>query len=682
MFITGILIRKSTPVFRVQAPKDSFFARVWGGVYADGSWLFPAYHPFAAWVFDDIRKLYPSAAWDDTAVQFLRDAKSADLTWQQVQEHWEKTQQAAPVAPDTFFPQAFTPYQHQHYGIHRLLTWWRSFLIWEMGTGKTRTVIDALRLLRQEGVLTRALVIGPPVVLPTWVRETRRCTKGEWRAVVWDGTPETAARAAEADIVLASYARARIERERATHAAKELAIPDSVRERYKMSPLTEEERGRYEWEAGHPLYALNYDTIIADESHYLGNWQSGQTQAVIELSAKAARRYCLTGTPGDDPRKLYAQLYFLSPGLMPLAYQKFEARHLVMSTKNKHVVVGFRALNELNARVNSVALRMKKADCLDLPEVVTSDLYYDLGARQRARYNELVMEASASTVPVLNYLLPATVQPEDLPETETYALPHGAARVLKLLQVLSGFLILGADYGVCNTCQHMPDCARDRIRPYTRGCAVYPSAPPRQVLRDVENPKLDLYKEQLALILDADPTNKVIVWANFTEELEDLSRATRDAGVEFVRVDGSNTNKIESIADKFQTDPACRVYLGQVRTGIGVTLTAANYTIFYSLPWDPLQYRQAMDRNNRPGQTRGMVVYRLLSSDATWALDRYVASVLAFKDKISFTLTELVACASCDRQQSCSVDGTLPFRQGCKYAANVARPVADVEVIE
>ena len=148
MFITGILIRKSTPVFRVQAPKDSFFARVWGGVYADGSWLFPAYHPFAAWVFDDIRKLYPSAAWDDTAVQFLRDAKSADLTWQRVQEHWEKTQQAAPVAPDTFFPQAFTPYQHQHYGIHRLLTWWRSFLIWEMGTGKTRTVIDALRANR------------------------------------------------------------------------------------------------------------------------------------------------------------------------------------------------------------------------------------------------------------------------------------------------------------------------------------------------------------------------------------------------------------------------------------------------------------------------------------------------------------------------------------------------------
>jgi SNF2 family DNA or RNA helicase len=314
--------------------------------------------------------------------------------------------------------------------------------------------------------------------------------------------------------------------------------------------------------------------------------------------------------------------------------------------------------------------------------VTTVDLYYTLGTAQRARYNELVMEMQVSVDPVLNYIRPSSVTPEALPDRAAMKLPHGAARVNKLLQVLSGFVILGADYSICDACVKMQECAEARIRPFTKKCVVVQSAPERKVLRDIENPKLDLYKEQLEHVLESDASNKIIVWANFTEELDDLEKATKQLGYGYVRVDGSNTSKIGEIADKFQTDEKCRVYIGQVRTGIGITLTAANYTIFYSLPWDPLQYRQAMDRNNRPGQKRDMTVYRLLSSDASWALDRYVAQVLSFKENISLTLTELIACSSCDRQQHCANNEILPFREKCKYAANVARPVADVEVIE
>ena len=682
MRITGILLRKSTPVFKVEASEDSYFARVWGGVYSGGSWLYPAYFPFAKWVFEDIRKFYPQAEWDTSSLEFLRDVREANKRWTDVERQWGAEQVVSSPRPDDYFAPNFTPYQHQRYGIHRLTQWWRSFLLWEMGTGKTRTAIDAFRVLRDEGHFRKALVIGPPVVLETWRREVAKCSKGQWQAVIWDGSEEAAARAQSADIVLASYARVRIEKDRAEAAAKELSIPDEIRLRYRQPPLTPEQRRTFERDVKHPLYQLDYDTIVADESHYLGNWKSGQTQAAIELSAKAVRRYCLTGTPGDDPRKLYAQLYFLSPALVPLSYSKFEERHLVHSKKNKHVVVGFRFLNELNERVNSVALRMKKADCLDLPPVTTVDLYYTLGTAQRARYNELVMEMQVSVDPVLNYIRPSSVTPEALPDRAAMKLPHGAARVNKLLQVLSGFVILGADYSICDACVKMQECAEARIRPFTKKCVVVQSAPERKVLRDIENPKLDLYKEQLEHVLESDASNKIIVWANFTEELDDLEKATKQLGYGYVRVDGSNTSKIGEIADKFQTDEKCRVYIGQVRTGIGITLTAANYTIFYSLPWDPLQYRQAMDRNNRPGQKRDMTVYRLLSSDASWALDRYVAQVLSFKENISLTLTELIACSSCDRQQHCANNEILPFREKCKYAANVARPVADVEVIE
>jgi SNF2 family DNA or RNA helicase len=58
-----------------------------------------------------------------------------------------------------------------------------------MGTGKTRTMIDGFRLSRRENPeLKRMLVLAPPVVLPTWVNEVRRCSQSALRAVIWDGT--------------------------------------------------------------------------------------------------------------------------------------------------------------------------------------------------------------------------------------------------------------------------------------------------------------------------------------------------------------------------------------------------------------------------------------------------------------------------------------------------------------
>lgn len=682
MRVMGALLRNAIPVLKVPGAKDSHLARVWGGAYDDkGTWFFPAYFPFLPWVAADLRKFLPNAAWDETALGFLSDAREAARAWETADAAWKsQTRPPLPVGDD-FFPKDFTPYDHQRLGIARIVNWWRTFLRWDPGTGKTRTAIDAFRVLHHREQFQRALVLGPPVVLESWQREVDRCSNGKWKAVIWDGTPEAEALAKGAHVVLASYTRVRLEQEKAEIAARELAITPAQREMYKLAQLPPETLAEYQRDVTHPLALLDYDTIVADESHYLGNWMSEQTSAAIALSSKAARRLCLTGTPGDTPLKYYAQLYFLSPGLVPLPYHKFEAHHTVRSEKNKHVVVGYRFMNEINERFNSIAHTMHKSECLDLPPMTEVDLYFDMGVAQRARYNELVMEMATSEAPLLPYAKPSQLTEETTPQRAAIRLPHGAARVNKMLQVLSGFVILGADYSICDACPRMDECVAQKIRPYTKKCEVVQSAPERRVLRDIETPKLDLFKEQLQSILDSDPTNKVIVWANVTEELDDLEAAVKALKVGCVRVDGKTYARQKRI-DSFQQDPACRVYIGQVSTGIGITLTAANYTIFYSLPWDPLQYQQAVDRNNRPGQTRNMTTYRLLTSNASWALDRYVAKVLTFKEGISLTLTGLIACGSCDRQQACAQEEILPFREKCKYAANVARPVADVEVIE
>lgn len=680
MLVTGDLFRKSTPVFRVVTAKEHNVSRGWGGVYLDGSWQFPAYYPFGKWTFEDIRKLAPFGDWQQTALDQLKAVRDADVEWTAAQAAYEAKSEVPLDVPEGFFPSDFTPYAHQRLGIVRASTWWRTFLLWEPGTGKTRTAVDALRLRRIRGQFKRALVIAPPVVLAAWRNEVARCTRGEWKTVVWDGSREAEILASDADIVLVSYTRMRLEAERALKATKELEVTADQRKRYNLPVLTEDEVHRLKHEASHPLHALEYDTIIADESHYLGNFESSQTAATLELSAKASWRLCLTGTPGDDPRKLYAQLQFLSPALLAMPYHKFCERHLVYSPRNKHVVVGFRHLNEVNARMNQVSMRMKKADCLDLPPLTVVDLRFDLGPQQIARTNELVLEMRTSDVPLLQYLHPDELDEADMPEVKARRLPHGAARVSKLLQVISGYVSMGSDYSVCDACPSLQSCVDARIRPYTKKCTFFPTAPPKRIVRDVECTKLDVVSQTLQDVLEADPSNKVIIWACFTPELEDIESYLKAQKIGYVRM--SDSSKSGPVIDKFQTDPACRVYLSQVSTGIGITLTAANYMLFYSLPWDPLQYQQAIDRYNRPGQSRAMTVYRFLTSQQTPALDQRVASVLAFKKKISLTLVEQIACASCDQQVPCNERGTLPFREKCKYAANIARPTAVAEVIE
>jgi SNF2 family DNA or RNA helicase len=257
-------------------------------------------------------------------------------------------------------------------------------------------------------------------------------------------------------------------------------------------------------------------------------------------------------------------------------------------------------------------------------------------------------------------------------------LPHGAARVNKLLQIVSGFMIVGPDSTICDACPSMERCVENRIKPYTKSCVVVQTPPPRQIIRDVENPKLEMFEQLLSNILESDDTNKVLCWGSYLPELDDMEAVCRKLKVGHVRVDGDSTKHIKEIEDKFAEDPDCRVYVGQVRSGVGINLTSANYAVYYSLPWDQVQYHQSLERNNRPGQVRAMTVYRLIGDDT---IQEFVAQVLAHKDHIAYTLVEKIACAQCDQQARCGPENIRPFRQGCKYQSEAVRPIAKVGVI-
>lgn len=627
-----------TPVFRVTpiSLSPDPWRRVTGAVQIGKDWFFPAYYPFGSAAFRDLRVLAPQVEWDASTVAHLQALSSADATWQAARTAFEQKKEL-PLPKGIAFPKNFEPYQHQRLGIAMASTWWRALFLWEMGTGKTRTMIDGYRLSRRENPnLTRMLVMAPPVVIPTWINEVKRCSQGEMSACIWDGTDKSYEQAQTSDVVVLSYARARLEFD----------------SRFKGPQR---------------LKDLDYQVIVSDESHSIGNYDSAQTQAALQLSAKAARRYLLSGTAADHPGKLYSQFRFLSPVLMPISWYQYKQNYFVFSQYRKGQVFGYKRLDDLNSKVDLIASRMKKKECLDLPPVSFVDVPFELTSEQVDAYDACIARLKDFD------LYKKTL------EGQGVSVAHGGALVNKLLQIVSGFVMDGGDPLICDGCDYLMDCVKGGIKPYTPACKVVQVKPPTTIKR-FKSPKGEVFKGLLDNILSDDETNKVIVWGTYLEELNDIQTLVEDLGYGFVRVDGSTTSQIGEISEKFQTDPKCRVYIGQVTSGVGVTLTAANYMVYYALTWNLTSYKQSLERNNRPGQTRNMVVYRLLSTHPG-ALDSFLAKTLAFKDNVAYTMLERVACATCDRGEACARDEVRPFRKACKYASDVNKPTASAQYL-
>lgn len=102
--------------------------------------------------------------------------------------------------------------------------------------------------------------------------------------------------------------------------------------------------------------------------------------------------------------------------------------------------------------------------------------------------------------------------------------------------------------------------------------------------------------------------HKVIIFTNFTEELQQLHKHfSKNGVVHFGEM--SDKDKQKSI-DKFQKNKKTNVFIGNIiSAGVGITLTEGTYVIFNSFDWVPGGNEQAEDRAYRIGQKNNVTVY-------------------------------------------------------------------------
>ncbi|RMV73323.1 hypothetical protein ALP05_01482 [Pseudomonas caricapapayae] len=140
-------------------------------------------------------------------------------------------------------------------------------------------------------------------------------------------------------------------------------------------------------------------------------------------------------------------------------------------------------------------------------------------------------------------------------------------------------------------------------------------------------------------IAQLSPDDKVIVFCEFQDSVAAIAAQCETLGLGSVTLLGSHLPaRRQRAADRFQTDPECRVFIGTTKAaGTGINLTAANYVVFCSLPWTPALQAQAEDRAYRNGQLRPVYVLIPLVDSS---IDQHLWQMLEGKQALASDLVE------------------------------------------
>jgi len=670
MEIEFILINK-TPVF--VSPNDSpHWSRVYGATFDKKGkrWLFPAFQPFMEKVLYDFVNVYNEIPLNEKAQKWVEDVGTY-ASWRERVDNL------------TLYTSS---YDHQLQGTAELLFNHRWILQWEMGTGKSKVVIDAINYLK-----TKTLVLCPLIAQDNWEAEVEKHTGGELSTLVLKGSRQRKIKLLNEfknhDVLVATFDTARV------HGTPHLfpktmkvfqqayRVPHTAFKKILKSINDEKIQAQlaHDWIKGKPprevrdeiqhhiqgrpqwIFNLPYENIVADESHRIARIQSMRTKVCLQLSQKASRRWALSGTlTQGDPRHLYPQLKFLAPYIIPEDWKKFSDTFLVKSPRNDKIVIGYKNLHILNGRVESISSEKKLEECVELPERRFETVYFNLSGAQKKDYNNVV---STSTI--------------ECGGSDPLEIANGAIKISKLLQLCSGFVYVPVDDDTCDTCKHLRECVGLSIKAGSPRCKKTSAkvARDRISLKYPDNPKLNTLKE---LLQDSLNSSKVIIWASFEQELDDISALLEKQNYGYVRVDGSTTKYIKALADKFETDDSCQVYLAQISTGIAITLNAAKYTIYYSRDWSLENRKQSLFRNFRIGQDKKTIVYDLC---ARGSIESQQLAALQSKADTSKLLTSQLACALCNQYRKCLDENISPWTTHCVLSTNVSKKIARARTI-
>ena len=131
---------------------------------------------------------------------------------------------------------------------------------------------------------------------------------------------------------------------------------------------------------------------------------------------------------------------------------------------------------------------------------------------------------------------------------------------------------------------------------------------------DVPSSKLDALLDRLGNVVSEG--HRTLVFSQFTSYLHKVAARLDAAGVRYEYLDGSTTSRRRAEVIRSFREGDAPVFLISLKAGgFGLTLTEADYVFLLDPWWNPAAEAQAVDRTHRIGQTKQVMVYRMVASD-------------------------------------------------------------------
>jgi SNF2 family DNA or RNA helicase len=124
--------------------------------------------------------------------------------------------------------------------------------------------------------------------------------------------------------------------------------------------------------------------------------------------------------------------------------------------------------------------------------------------------------------------------------------------------------------------------------------------------------------------------HRTLIFSQFTGYLSKVRARLDAAGVSYSYLDGRTRNRAAAI-DGFKNGDTSVFLISLKAGGFGLNLTEADYCILLDPWWNPAAEAQAVDRAHRIGQTKNVMVYRLVASDT---IEEKVMALKAVKAKL------------------------------------------------
>jgi len=273
------------------------------------------------------------------------------------------------------------PYAHQLTALQKSWNKETYAYFMEMGTGKTKVLIDNLAMLYDKGKVDGALIIAPKGVIGTWYNQeipTHLPDHIENVSVLWQA-------------LITKKQKENLDSLFKTEEKLHILIMNV--EALSTSKGTE---------FAAKFLNCHRSMIAIDESTTIKNSSAKRTKNILSLAKLAKYRRIMTGSPvTKNPLDLYSQCEFLSPWLLNFqSFYAFRNRYAEMKTINARgrsiqVVNYFKNIGELSDKLKNFSYRVLKEDCLDLPDKIYVKRNIALTPEQLKVYQQMKTTALA-----------------------------------------------------------------------------------------------------------------------------------------------------------------------------------------------------------------------------------------------------------------------------------------------